>query len=146
MSATKVALVTGGGRGIGAACCRALSDAGFRVAVHYRSSAAEAEELAAKLPDAFPVRADLALPEREQPIEQAGRSTVERGTRQAPRHGTRPERRREQMVGRDDDAHSVLVETAGRRQRPGVVGHREKRWYVPWGACVHLSEWGTSSW
>ena len=63
MSATKVALVTGGGRGIGAACCRALSDAGFRVAVHYRSSAAEAEELAAKLPDAFPVRADLALPE-----------------------------------------------------------------------------------
>ena len=63
MSATKVALVTGGGRGIGAACCRALADAGFRVAVHYRSSAAEAEELAAKLPDAFPVRADLALPE-----------------------------------------------------------------------------------
>jgi 3-oxoacyl-[acyl-carrier protein] reductase len=63
VSATKVALVTGGGRGIGAACCRALSDAGFRVAVHYRSSAAEAEELAAKLPDAFPVRADLALPE-----------------------------------------------------------------------------------
>ena len=63
MSATKVALVTGGGRGIGAACCRALSDAGFRVAVHYRSSAAEAEELAAKLPDAFPVRADLAVPE-----------------------------------------------------------------------------------
>jgi 3-oxoacyl-[acyl-carrier protein] reductase len=63
VSATKVALVTGGGRGIGAACCRALSDAGFRVAVHYRSSAAEAEELAAKLPDAFPVRADLAVPE-----------------------------------------------------------------------------------
>jgi len=63
VSATKVALVTGGGRGIGAACCRALADAGFRVAVHYRSSAAEAEELAAKLPDAFPVRADLALPE-----------------------------------------------------------------------------------
>lgn len=63
MSATKVALVTGGGRGIGAACCRALADAGFRVAVHYRSSAAAAEELAAKLPDAFAVRADLALPE-----------------------------------------------------------------------------------
>jgi 3-oxoacyl-[acyl-carrier protein] reductase len=63
VSATKVALVTGGGRGIGAACCRALADAGLRVAVHYRSSAAEAEELAAKLPDAFPVRADLAVPE-----------------------------------------------------------------------------------
>jgi 3-oxoacyl-[acyl-carrier protein] reductase len=60
--AGKVALVTGAGRGIGAACCRALADAGFRVAVHYRSSAAAAEELAAKLPDAFAVRADLAVP------------------------------------------------------------------------------------
>ena len=54
--------MTGAGNGIGAACCRALADAGFRVAVHYRSSAAAAEELAAKLPDAFAVRADLALP------------------------------------------------------------------------------------
>ena len=62
MSDAKLALVTGGGRGIGAACCRALGAAGFRVAVHYRSSAAEAEELAAKLPDAFALRADLAVP------------------------------------------------------------------------------------
>ena len=62
MSDAKLALVTGGGRGIGAACCRALAAAGFRVAVHYRSSAAEAEELAAKLPDAFALRADLAVP------------------------------------------------------------------------------------
>jgi 3-oxoacyl-[acyl-carrier protein] reductase len=58
----RVALVTGGGRGIGAACCRALADAGFRVAVHYRGGAAAAEELAAKLPDAFTLRADLAVP------------------------------------------------------------------------------------
>jgi 3-oxoacyl-[acyl-carrier protein] reductase len=58
----KLALVTGAGRGIGAACCRALADAGFRVAVHYRSSAGPAEELAAKLPDAFALRADLAVP------------------------------------------------------------------------------------
>jgi 3-oxoacyl-[acyl-carrier protein] reductase len=62
VSDAKLALVTGGGRGIGAACCRALAAAGFRVAVHYRSSAAEAEELAAKLPDAFALRADLAVP------------------------------------------------------------------------------------
>lgn len=81
MSETRVALVTGGGRGIGAACCRALADAGFRVAVHYRSSAAEAEELAAKLPDAFAVRADLALPEEIDTLvaqlkERAGRLDV----------------------------------------------------------------------
>jgi 3-oxoacyl-[acyl-carrier protein] reductase len=62
VSEARVALVTGGGRGIGAACCRALADAGFRVVVHYRSSAAAAEELAAKLPDALALRADLAVP------------------------------------------------------------------------------------
>jgi 3-oxoacyl-[acyl-carrier protein] reductase len=63
VSERKVALVTGAGKGIGAACCRALADAGFRVAVHYRSSAGPAEELAAKLPDALALRADLAVPE-----------------------------------------------------------------------------------
>jgi 3-oxoacyl-[acyl-carrier protein] reductase len=63
VSERKVALVTGAGKGIGAACCRALADAGFRVAVHYRSSAGRAEELAAKLPDALALRADLAVPE-----------------------------------------------------------------------------------
>jgi len=62
VSARKVALVTGAGKGIGAACCRALAEAGFQVAVHYRNSAAAAEELAAKLPEAFAVRADLAVP------------------------------------------------------------------------------------
>jgi 3-oxoacyl-[acyl-carrier protein] reductase len=62
VSARKVALVTGAGKGIGAACCRALAEAGFQVAVHYRSSAAAAEELAAKLPEAFALRADLAEP------------------------------------------------------------------------------------
>ena len=62
MTDRKVALVTGAGKGIGAACCRALAEAGFRVAVHYRSSAGPAEELAAKLPDAFALRADLAVP------------------------------------------------------------------------------------
>ncbi|MBW2314745.1 MAG: 3-oxoacyl-ACP reductase FabG [Deltaproteobacteria bacterium] len=60
---TPIALVTGGAKGIGAACCRALAGEGFRVAVHHRSSGAAAEELVAKLPDAFGVCADLAEPE-----------------------------------------------------------------------------------
>jgi 3-oxoacyl-[acyl-carrier protein] reductase len=59
----RVALVTGGGTGIGAACCRALSAEGFRVGVHYRSSEETARKLAAELGDAFAVRADLAKPE-----------------------------------------------------------------------------------
>lgn len=55
----EIALVTGGGKGIGAACCRELSDQGYRVAVHYNSSRQEAEVLAAGLADAFTIKADL---------------------------------------------------------------------------------------
>lgn len=54
-----VALVTGGGTGIGAACCRALAAEGFRVAVHHRRSAQAAEELAGQLPGAVAIQADL---------------------------------------------------------------------------------------
>ena len=60
---TPVALVTGGGTGIGAACCRALAAEGFRVGVHYRSSEETARKLAAELPDAFTVQADLSVSE-----------------------------------------------------------------------------------
>lgn len=55
-----MALVTGGGTGIGAACCRALAAEGYRVALHYRSSEESALKIVAELPDAFGVRADLA--------------------------------------------------------------------------------------
>jgi NAD(P)-dependent dehydrogenase (short-subunit alcohol dehydrogenase family) len=56
----KVALVTGGGTGIGAACCRELSKAGYRIALHYNKSEGAAADLAGELGDAFLVQADLA--------------------------------------------------------------------------------------
>jgi 3-oxoacyl-[acyl-carrier protein] reductase len=57
-----VAMVTGGGTGIGAACCQALADAGFRVGVHYRTSEPKARAVAAALPNALLLRADLTIP------------------------------------------------------------------------------------
>jgi 3-oxoacyl-[acyl-carrier protein] reductase len=62
MSNVPVALVTGGGVGIGAACCRRLASEGFRIGVHYRSSEEQAQKLVAELGDAFGVRADLSDP------------------------------------------------------------------------------------
>jgi 3-oxoacyl-[acyl-carrier protein] reductase len=59
MSDQPVALVTGGGTGIGAACCRALAAEGFRVGIHYRSSEEKALKLAAELDNAFVIKADL---------------------------------------------------------------------------------------
>lgn len=59
METKKIALVTGGTGGIGKACCLALSEAGFRVAIHYRSSDKLAEELKEKLPGSFTLKADL---------------------------------------------------------------------------------------
>jgi 3-oxoacyl-[acyl-carrier protein] reductase len=54
-----VALVTGAGRGIGAACALALGQAGFKVAVHYRGSEEKALALCAKIPGSRPFKADL---------------------------------------------------------------------------------------
>ncbi|HEY5701345.1 MAG TPA: pteridine reductase [Gammaproteobacteria bacterium] len=48
---TKVALVTGGARRIGAEICRCLHAEGYRVAVHYRASSAEAASLVTGLND-----------------------------------------------------------------------------------------------
>lgn len=60
MSEKKVAIVTGGGTGIGAACVRELSARGFRVGIHYRSSEEAAKALLAEIGDGFLVTADLA--------------------------------------------------------------------------------------
>jgi 3-oxoacyl-[acyl-carrier protein] reductase len=57
----RVALVTGGSRGIGAAVSRELARAGARVAVNYRAGAAAAESLAAEL-GGLALAADVADP------------------------------------------------------------------------------------
>ena len=59
----RAALVTGGGRRIGRAICLELARAGFDIAIHYRNSADEAEEVADEVRAlgrrAATVRADL---------------------------------------------------------------------------------------
>lgn len=60
MSEKPVAIITGGGKGIGAACCRALSREGFLVGVHYRNSGEQAKALLSEIGDGFLLQADLA--------------------------------------------------------------------------------------
>ncbi len=62
MTVERAALVTGGSRGIGAACAQALAGAGFRVAVHYGRDAEAAERVRAALPGVghCTLKADLA--------------------------------------------------------------------------------------
>jgi len=55
----KIALVTGGGRGIGKACCEALHDVGFLVGIHYNSSESEAKAVSDKLKNSFLIKGDL---------------------------------------------------------------------------------------
>ena len=45
----KVALITGGAKRIGAETARTLHAAGMNIAIHYRSSQQEADELSAEL-------------------------------------------------------------------------------------------------
>lgn len=60
----RVALVTGGSRGIGGAISEALADAGATVAVNYRSDSASAEDIVARLgSDSSTWQADVADPE-----------------------------------------------------------------------------------
>ncbi|HKI92429.1 MAG TPA: SDR family oxidoreductase [Gaiellaceae bacterium] len=57
--AGKGVLVTGGAGGIGSACVRAFAAEGANVAIHYRTSRAQAEELAAEVGAAATIAADL---------------------------------------------------------------------------------------
>lgn len=59
MSSEKIALVTGGAGGIGAAISTTLAEAGYAVGIHYRSDEASANALHARLPGSFLVKADL---------------------------------------------------------------------------------------
>jgi len=56
----RTALVTGGARRIGRAICLALASKGVRVAIHFRSSEADARDLAEQCPGSIVLRADLA--------------------------------------------------------------------------------------
>ena len=62
----KVALVTGGSRGIGAATASVLTGRGFRVVVNYHASAPEAEEVVAAISaaggEAVAIQADVTAP------------------------------------------------------------------------------------
>lgn len=78
MSEQPVALVTGAATGIGAACARQLCAEGFRVGVHYRSSAEKAKKLLAELPGAFGIQADLTVSEEVDGL--MGRLKEEAGT------------------------------------------------------------------
>ena len=48
-SLTPVAVVTGGSKGIGAACCKALSAKGFLVGINYRGNAEKAQSLLSEM-------------------------------------------------------------------------------------------------
>src|SRR5271163_1273415 len=62
---SRVALITGASRGIGAATARVLAQDGFRVVVNYRSSATEADEVVAAIAaaggEALAIRADVTV-------------------------------------------------------------------------------------
>jgi NAD(P)-dependent dehydrogenase (short-subunit alcohol dehydrogenase family) len=67
MLMSRVAVITGASRGIGAATARVLAEQGFRVVVNYRSSAEEADEVVAAINaaggESTAIRADVTVPD-----------------------------------------------------------------------------------
>ena len=64
---SRVAVITGASRGIGAATARVLAEQGFRAVVNYRSSAEEADEVVAAINaaggESTAIRADVTVPD-----------------------------------------------------------------------------------
>lgn len=60
---TKVALVTGGSRGIGAACVKALAREGYKIALQYMSNEEKARQICDSIPDAKAFAYDLSKEE-----------------------------------------------------------------------------------
>lgn len=60
---SKIALVTGGSRGIGAACVKALSEKGYTVAFQYVSSEERAQKICESTKNTSAFRYDLSVPE-----------------------------------------------------------------------------------
>jgi 3-oxoacyl-[acyl-carrier protein] reductase len=76
---SEVALVTGASRGIGRAIAEALSEAGFRILLTYRSRTEEAREVVEKISAtggiAHAIQADVGIPEEAQRTAQFGLDT-----------------------------------------------------------------------
>ncbi len=77
-----VAIVTGGGKGIGASCCRALSKKGFHVGIHFKNSNQSAENVLSDIKgEGFLLQADLTDPDQVESMvrqikDEAGRVDV----------------------------------------------------------------------
>jgi 3-oxoacyl-[acyl-carrier protein] reductase len=63
-----IAIVTGGGTGIGAACCLSLANQGFCVGIHFRNSSKPAEDVLSKISgnggNGFLLQADIGEPDQ----------------------------------------------------------------------------------
>lgn len=63
MEPSEIALVTGGGTGIGASCCQALAKEGFLTAIHYNKSEKDARNLSEKIPHSVLIKGDVSSEE-----------------------------------------------------------------------------------
>ncbi len=77
-----VAIVTGGGTGIGAACCSALADQGFCVGIHFRNSSKPAENVLSEINtnggNGFLLQADIGEPDQVDAMIQQIKNSVGR--------------------------------------------------------------------